>query len=110
MLLCADLPVNVGVLLEQTGSMLKRELMARNDVAPARFISRTVRLARRRTPLLPQSRVQRTRAACDQLSGSFRVVHRACRNRLSQRNSKLRQWATISGERASRARRAQSVA
>jgi hypothetical protein len=48
MLLYSDLPVDVGVLLEQEGSMLKRELMARNDVAPTRFISRTVRLARRR--------------------------------------------------------------
>ena len=86
MLLCSDLPVDVSVLLEQGGSMLKRELMARNDVAPARFISRTVRLARRRTLLLPQSRAQRTRAACDQLSGSFGVVRRACRSRVAQRN------------------------
>src|SRR5262249_1427439 len=86
MLLCSALPVDVSVLPEQGGSMLKRELMARNDVAPARFISRTVRLARRRTPLLPQSRAQRTRAACDQLSGSFRVVRRAGRDRVAQRN------------------------
>jgi hypothetical protein len=33
---------------EQGGSVLKWDLMARNDVAAARFISRTARLARRR--------------------------------------------------------------